>query len=71
MLTEARPRGCTKNVLPPANKIFAVNPLHVPYGKLAGDWALRIRPIGLLSMSRAISAFGTGRFSLDAMMRKN
>jgi len=57
-------------VLPPGNKIFSVNPLHVPDGRLAGDGALRIRHIGLLSMSRAISAFGPGRFSLEAMMRK-
>jgi hypothetical protein len=70
ILTETRPRGCAKNVLPPGNKIFGVNPLHVPDGRLAGDGALRIRHIGLLSMSRAISAFGPGRFSLDAMMRK-
>src|SRR5262245_16660229 len=37
ILTEARPRRYAKNVLPPGNKIFGVNPLHVPDGRFAGD----------------------------------
>jgi hypothetical protein len=47
ILTETPPRRCAKNVLPPGDKIFGVNPLHVPDGRLAGDRALRIRHMGL------------------------